>query len=62
MTAERWADRDPVAALALRRAEERLRVVAPGAMAEYDQLRKGGQAPAEAMRSVAPLVTADVTP
>jgi N12 class adenine-specific DNA methylase/SAM-dependent methyltransferase len=58
MAAERWADRDPEAALALGRAEERLRVVAPGPMAEYDQLRHEGLNPAEAMRSVAPLVSA----
>ena len=63
MAAERWADRDPDAALALSRAEERLRVVAPGPMADYDRLRNDGQDPGEAMRMVAPqVIAADGTP
>ena len=41
-----YADTDPEAASALRRAEERLRVLHPYAMARYDRLRAEGAAPA----------------
>lgn len=45
-----WADTDPEAATALRRAEERLRTLHPYAMAHYDRLRGEGASPLEAMR------------
>ena len=45
----------PEAASALRRAEERLRVLHPHAMNHYDRLRSEGAAPLEAMREAAPL-------
>ena len=45
-----YADTDPEAASALRRAEARLRVLHPYAMARYDRLRFEGAAPLEAMR------------
>ena len=45
----------PEAASALRRAEERLRVLHPYAMNHYDRLRSEGTAPLEAMREAAPL-------
>ncbi len=45
----------PEAASALRRAEERLRVLHPYAMNRYDRLRSEGAAPLEAMREAAPL-------
>ena len=57
-----YADRavpwyEPAAATAMRKCEERLRVVHPHAMARYDRLRADGMAPAEAMRETAPLFT-----
>jgi hypothetical protein len=45
----------PEAAMALRRAEERLRVLHPYAMNHYDRLRSEGAAPLEAMREAAPM-------
>lgn len=45
-----WADADPEAAIALRRAEERLRTLHPYAMAQYDRLREEGVGPLDAMR------------
>jgi hypothetical protein len=45
-----YADTDPEAASALRKAEERLRVLHPYAMARYDRLRFEGADPLEAMR------------
>src|SRR6185437_6248351 len=45
----------PEAASALRRAEDRLRVLHPYAMDRYDRLRSEGAAPLEAMRKTAPL-------
>jgi hypothetical protein len=49
-TAAPYADTDPEAASALRRAEGRLRVLHPYAMARYDRLRTEGADPLEAMR------------
>lgn len=46
---------DPSAAAVMRRAEQRLRVLHPTAMARYDRLRSEGAEPAEAMRQAAPL-------
>jgi hypothetical protein len=65
-TAQAWgaampyADRampwyEPAAATAMRKCEERLRVLHPRAMARYDRLRGEGTGPAEAMREAAPL-------
>jgi hypothetical protein len=45
-----WADTDPEAAAALRRAEERLRTLHPYAMTQYDRLRDEGANPLDAMR------------
>jgi hypothetical protein len=45
-----YADTDPEAASALRKAEGRLRVLHPYAMARYDRLRVEGADPLEAMR------------
>ena len=45
-----YADTDPEAASALRKAEGRLRVLHPYAMARYDRLRVQGADPLEAMR------------
>jgi hypothetical protein len=45
-----YADTDPEAASALRKAEERLRVLHPYAMGRYDWLRVEGASPLEAMR------------
>lgn len=45
-----YAGTDPEAASALRRAEDRLRVLHPYAMARYDRLRDEGASPLEAMR------------
>ena len=45
-----YASTDPEAASALRKAEERLRVLHPYAMARYDRLRYEGAGPLEAMR------------
>jgi hypothetical protein len=50
-----YADADPEAASALRRAEERLRSLHPYAMARYDRLRAEGAGPLEAMREAARL-------
>ncbi len=44
-----YAGTDPEAASALRKAENRLRVLHPYAMARYDRLRAGGTGPLEAM-------------
>lgn len=46
---------DPSAATAMRKAEERLRVLHPTAMARYDQLRSEGADPAGAMLQAVPL-------
>jgi hypothetical protein len=48
---------EPAAATAMRKCEERLRILHPYAMARYDRLRGDGMAPAEAMRETAPLFT-----
>ena len=58
-----YADRtvpwyEPSAATAMRKCEERLRVLHPHAMARYDRLRGEGMGPAEAMRDAAPLFAA----
>jgi hypothetical protein len=45
-----WADTDPEAAAALRKAEERLRSLHPYAMDRYDRLRSRGTSPLDAMR------------
>jgi hypothetical protein len=45
-----YADTDPEAASALRKAEERLRALHPYAMGRYDRLRYEGAGPLEAMR------------
>lgn len=45
-----YAGTDPEAAMALRKAEERLRVLHPYAMGRYDRLRFEGAGPLEAMR------------
>jgi hypothetical protein len=45
-----WADTDPEAATALRRAEERLRTLHPYAMTQYDRLCSEGASPLDAMR------------
>ncbi len=63
-TAQAWgasmpyADRampwyEPAAATAMRKCEERLRILHPHAMARYDRLRGEGIAPADAMREAA---------
>jgi len=44
-----YADTDPEAASALRKAEDRLRILHPYAMARYDRLRMEGNGPLEAM-------------
>ena len=45
-----YADSDPQAAAALRKAEERMRALHPYAMSRYDRLRHEGAGPLEAMR------------
>ena len=55
-----YADRtmpwyEPAAATAMRKCEERLRLLHPYAMARYDRLRGEGMGPADAMREAAPL-------
>jgi hypothetical protein len=50
-----YADSDPQAAAALRKAEERMRALHPYAMARYDRLRDGGTRPLEAMRDAVDL-------
>jgi hypothetical protein len=50
-----WADTDPEAAAALRRAEERLRTLHPYAMDRYDRLRSEGASPLDAMGEAAHL-------
>ena len=50
-----YADADPEAADAVRRCEQRLRVLHPYAMAWYDQLRSDGATPLDAMREALPL-------
>ncbi|HEU5421683.1 MAG TPA: hypothetical protein VFV41_28655 [Streptosporangiaceae bacterium] len=49
-----YAGADPEAADAVRRCEERLRVLHPYAMAWYDRLRREGAAPLDAMREALP--------
>jgi hypothetical protein len=49
------ADADPEARAALRKCEERLRVLHPYAMAWYDRLRSEGAGAVEAMREAAPM-------
>lgn len=49
------ADADPAAGSALRKCEERLRVLHPYAMARYDRLRSEGAGAVEAMRQAVPL-------
>lgn len=46
---------DPSAAAVMRRAEQRLRVLHPTAMARYDRLRSEGAEPAAAMQEAAPM-------
>jgi hypothetical protein len=46
---------EPSGAATMRRAENRLRVLHPTAMARYDRLRSEGADPAEAMRQAAPM-------
>ena len=50
-----YADADPEAAAAVRKCEERLRVLHPYAMAWYDRLRSEGAGAVEAMRQAVPL-------
>jgi hypothetical protein len=49
------ADTDPAAASAMRKCEDRLRVLHPYAMARYDRLRGDGMSPLDAMREIVPL-------
>jgi hypothetical protein len=53
--ASAYADADPVAAAAVRKCEERLRVLHPYAMGWYDRLREQGAGALEAMRQAVPL-------
>jgi hypothetical protein len=53
--AQHWADLDPAAAMAQRRAEDVLRRHNPTAMARYDVLRAQGADELSAMREAAPL-------
>jgi hypothetical protein len=46
---------EPTGAATMRRAEQRLRVLHPTAMARYDRLRSEGMEPPEAMRQAAPM-------
>jgi hypothetical protein len=55
---QRWADRDPEAAIAQRRAEDVLRRHSPAAMARYDVLRAQGADELVAMRQAGPLFVA----
>lgn len=50
-----YADDDLAATAALRRSEERLRVLHPYAMARYDRIREEGASPHDAMREAGPL-------
>jgi hypothetical protein len=50
-----YADADPAAASAVRKCEERLRVLHPYAMAWYDRLRSDGAGAFDAMREAVPL-------
>src|SRR6266851_5746263 len=50
-----YADTDPAAASAMRKCEDRLRMLHPYAMARYDRLREDGMSPLDAMRETAPL-------
>jgi hypothetical protein len=50
-----YADADPEAADAVRKCEQRLRVLHPYAMARYDRVRGEGVAPLDAMREALPL-------
>ena len=50
-----YGDADPQAADAVRKCEQRLRVLHPYAMAWYDRLRGKGAAPLDAMREALPL-------
>jgi hypothetical protein len=50
-----YTDADPQAADAVRRCEQRLRILHPYAMAWYDRLRSDGAAPHDAMREALPL-------
>jgi hypothetical protein len=50
-----YADADPTAASAVRKCEERLRVLHPYAMARYDRLRSEGTDAFDAMRQAVPL-------
>jgi hypothetical protein len=50
-----YADADPAAASAVRKCEERLRVLHPYAMAWYDRLRSDGTDAFDAMRQAVPL-------
>lgn len=50
-----YAEADATAATAMRRSEQRLRVLHPYAMARYDRIRGDGMAPADAMIETAPL-------
>ena len=54
-SAAAYADADPEAAAAVRKCEERLRVLHPYAMAWYDRLRSEGAEAVEAMRQAVPL-------
>jgi hypothetical protein len=56
--AQRWADLDPAAAMAQRRAEDILRRHNPTAMVRYDVLRAKGADELSAMREAAPLFLA----
>ena len=52
-----YADADPAAASAVRKCEERLRVLHPYAMAWYDRLRSEGAGAFDAMHQALPLFT-----
>lgn len=54
-SAASFADADPLAASAMRKCEDRLRVLHPYAMARYDRLRTDGMSPLDAMQDTAPL-------
>jgi hypothetical protein len=61
-SAAAFADTERSAASALRKCEDRLRVLHPYAMAHYDRLRADGSAPPDAMRDTAPLFSRHLHP
>lgn len=53
-SAASYADADPAAASAMRKCEDRIRVLHPYAMARYDRLRADGMSPLDAMHNTVP--------